>query len=729
MNQTYTIKNFRVFDEQGATFEMAPVTILTGCNSSGKSSVTKSLMLVHNLFENILNDYANGKRCYLEDYRLKLNHGKHNLGTFASIVNNKSLEKSFSIEYAVKSFSYVYVVCVTFSQDNYASAGNGRIANITIKDESGAQIFLLDLNSGVAECNIAQLKDSFFSFMNTISLLDQYENNTSYVNDLELAKKIQELQLDDYFKKFKTHANGQNYNFLHDHLSSLISLCSSIKGTEYKSLFYIDALQWLNGCEKESVRTRIKEHVKESMLNVCYDKEQKSPICEKIDLIVEEFYNSGFQSFMEFYLYYENKFLKRIKMEFMSDNLEERGTFISKIERSLAYQQEGVNSMMNYIKDAFLTYDNDIETFWNNEDFRFVFILHYLRLITSFADYNNMQKVEGDTTPIFDGMILFMCNTLYDVLINTPSFLNRIDFIDARRANVQRLYNFQDESSFNGVVQNYLSRQNVIPQRTLFEVYNLAITQPQEFKVIGKNADGSPIFDKPLIPGISKYSLHIDKDYSERYEQGTFLKTWLRRFEIAEDIDFDLSAEGSGVSVKLTGKNGVQRNLADYGFGVTQLTAILLQIETNIDNAQFEDGYVQLENSNVIKIKYGYRPSYIAVEEPESHLHPKFQSLLADMFYDAYQKYNISFIIETHSEYLVRKTQVLVAKKAKEDGWNAQDLAEKCPFKVYYMPKPEDGKPYDMHYQTNGTFVEQFGEGFYDEASTLSFQVLIADSE
>ena len=49
MNAKYTLKNFRVFDEQGATFELAPVTILTGCNSSGKSSITKSLMLLNPL--------------------------------------------------------------------------------------------------------------------------------------------------------------------------------------------------------------------------------------------------------------------------------------------------------------------------------------------------------------------------------------------------------------------------------------------------------------------------------------------------------------------------------------------------------------------------------------------------------------------------------------------------------------------------------------------------------
>ena len=50
MNTNLTIKNFRVFDEEGVTIELKPLTILTGCNSSGKSSVVKAVLL--------LNDFA-----------------------------------------------------------------------------------------------------------------------------------------------------------------------------------------------------------------------------------------------------------------------------------------------------------------------------------------------------------------------------------------------------------------------------------------------------------------------------------------------------------------------------------------------------------------------------------------------------------------------------------------------------------------------------------------------
>lgn len=45
-NPIFSLKNFRSFGEEGADFELAPITVLTGCNSAGKSSLVKALMLL-----------------------------------------------------------------------------------------------------------------------------------------------------------------------------------------------------------------------------------------------------------------------------------------------------------------------------------------------------------------------------------------------------------------------------------------------------------------------------------------------------------------------------------------------------------------------------------------------------------------------------------------------------------------------------------------------------------
>ena len=92
------------------------------------------------------------------------------------------------------------------------------------------------------------------------------------------------------------------------------------------------------------------------------------------------------------------------------------------------------------------------------------------------------------------------------------------------------------------------------------------------------------------------------------------------------------------------------------------------------------------------------------------------QSLLADIFYDAYRNYDIHFIVETHSEYLIRRTQAIIA------DYKSDDEFENRPFSVYYIgPK---GKAYEMEYTKSGRFNNSFGEGFFDEASRSSLRIL-----
>ena len=53
MNTKLTIKNFRVFDENGVTVDLKPITVLTGCNSSGKSSVVKAALMLNDVWRQL----------------------------------------------------------------------------------------------------------------------------------------------------------------------------------------------------------------------------------------------------------------------------------------------------------------------------------------------------------------------------------------------------------------------------------------------------------------------------------------------------------------------------------------------------------------------------------------------------------------------------------------------------------------------------------------------------
>lgn len=202
---------------------------------------------------------------------------------------------------------------------------------------------------------------------------------------------------------------------------------------------------------------------------------------------------------------------------------------------------------------------------------------------------------------------------------------------------------------------------------------------------------------------------------SNKIERGTFMKTWLQKFNICDYYKIE-NFEG-GLLIKLISEEVPEgRSLADYGYGITQLVALLLNIEIAINNA--EDEFVRIAGD---PIEYdpviSPIPYMLILEEPEVHLHPCLQSRLADMFLDA-SRYGVKFVIETHSEYLVRRTQVLVS----DMKLNEDNIDNRNEFRVYYFPK--NGAPYDMKYLPSGRFEYTFGEGFFDESARWHMEIL-----
>ncbi|UKK66880.1 AAA family ATPase [Prevotella communis] len=138
-------------------------------------------------------------------------------------------------------------------------------------------------------------------------------------------------------------------------------------------------------------------------------------------------------------------------------------------------------------------------------------------------------------------------------------------------------------------------------------------------------------------------------------------------------------------------------DLADKGMGSIQIVILLLRIATLIR-------------------KYKGQQLTVLLEEPEQNLHPAMQSKIADLINYVNIEFGLKFIIETHSEYLIRKTQVIVAELNKSVNRVA------IPFKVIYLPD-NDELPYDMQYRPDGKFSKEFGAGFFDEAAKLAFKI------
>lgn len=180
---------------------------------------------------------------------------------------------------------------------------------------------------------------------------------------------------------------------------------------------------------------------------------------------------------------------------------------------------------------------------------------------------------------------------------------------------------------------------------------------------------------------------------------------WLEEFKIGKGFEISLHHGGEILNIDIVvGKDSIQPKLTHmplgtFGTGSIQLVILLLKIASTLCKIATE--------VSPINDKY-----IIIVEEPEQNLHPAMQSKLTDLFNDVYIMTDgrVNFIVETHSEYLIRRTQVIVA----QNNYNEEQLDTENPFRVFYFP--EDAAPYDMVYLSNGHFEVAFGEGFFDEA-------------
>ena len=144
-------------------------------------------------------------------------------------------------------------------------------------------------------------------------------------------------------------------------------------------------------------------------------------------------------------------------------------------------------------------------------------------------------------------------------------------------------------------------------------------------------------------------------------------------------------------------------DLADKGMGSIQIILLLLRLAT-------------------LARKYKGLNLIVLLEEPEQNLHPALQSKLADLVYSINKDFRVRFIIETHSEYLVRHIQVLSAQIFKEG-------TDETPFKVIYLTGNKELPCYDMGFQKNGKFEKEFGPGFFNVADDAAMELFDLDDE
>ena len=204
--------------------------------------------------------------------------------------------------------------------------------------------------------------------------------------------------------------------------------------------------------------------------------------------------------------------------------------------------------------------------------------------------------------------------------------------------------------------------------------------------------------DNPLYTKILK---KIADGYDTNYFD--FIEKYLQIFGLGTSLEIKRNEEGLGTHIYIIDK-GRKTLLADMGYGISQVLPLIFQII--LAGKKNEEMGVKL-----------------FVEEPEANLHPALQSKLADMFVDAANQFNIQFIIETHSEYLIRRLQVLTAntytESNKNENWSELKTNDTQLYYFYQADAVPEGEEqvYKINIEEDGALTKNFGTGFFDVSS------------
>jgi len=611
----YSLRNFRIFGDEANHFELAPITLLIGENNSGKSTLTKSMMLFQNFFAKIRRDFTIGNFTQWDDYILDFTEGNHRLGNYETIQpfeSNKKLEIT------------------------YTTTSNILPAEAKILTKIEFEPIEPDGKSRTLSARISSIK----IYIDNFELYSYKRDSLGRERYITNFRLLETSFIQHYYKRKQNNYDySERYGILYAQFFRLNLLVRNrpnrvMSEIKHDAIFWTPILDKIWDCISDTLLTTIKSEINdENSFSYRFIKEKYDDLITNLLILVkEDFELSGEIVFGEYYKKLENKFVEKLNVN-APKQIRDYG-----------------NKVFAYNDLSDLTNKNIDSDKWqklsDNEKFSIIqLILDYCG-----ANFNNHKRI-CDTITAFATLIIGEPFVLNDKLVN-------LDFLELYRANVQRLFTFKTQgTSFNSLLTEYTRAHD------------------------------------------------INKKNNIIYKKGTFINKWIKNLTKYSSVDFEYTLDGEGLNIYLYEINPINKqtykyNLADVGFGMTPLLSVLIQIELRIIQKQ----------SNISKDKNNCIAT-ICIEEPESNLHPKYQSRLAEIFIDAYSNYDIEFLLETHSEYLVRKFQLLV----KHDN----NLCDKI-----CIHNLKEGTNRVIHINNNGLLDKPFWSGFYDEASILSAELL-----
>lgn len=560
------LDNFRIYS-QTANIKLAPLTILTGPNNSGKSTIPRSIFLMKNLDTRRL------------PFRLRLDSGKNPFGSFDMIANNRSDNNRISVGYDVHNIVLGEDLRVVFTlkRDNEFDAV---VRNITIESEKGP-VFEFRL-----------VKDKIMTRINAGYLY-------SKMKEIKKSRNLF-LELERNFRDIRSASGSYSEN-----------RNTGNENTGFIKIFHVD---------KNLKRKNISEFLKNQNLTTA-DYERLNY------LFGQQKINSP-----------EDKYISRVQ-KVLSEFKDDEVLFNSGIIRKLIEipeDQLDVPMLKAMIRKEFPEL-HDCLALMNNPE-TLVQIVQLLK-VKNYSEWESEFLVNENVTS--RRLADYDAEKEFSRSIG-QNFQTGFEKLDLMRA-VTEL-----SMTREGFRQVYNEYSNIKALASFSEfiigkiMHDMQADIEKTVSLDMRNPGMTSGFDNPLH--------ELFHHYSRKKEDDNFVRTWLGKFNICEDLTFETPVPGMGFFPVIR-KDRETNSISAEGSGTNNLIMLLLGIATAHESSDLSDFNDDITNY----------PKTLCIENPDSGLHPGWQSKLADMFNSARKNLGLNFLIETNSEYFIRKIQYLVA--------------------------------------------------------------------
>ena len=588
-------KGFRGFSDLSNSIELKNITILTGKNSSGKSSFIKLINLISKSIQDCDNFY--------EITKLNIDTSNDFAGGLDNLINNEEGVKCI-IEFTPKFYFNKHELHLNFVHLDYKLVLTTlEIFNI---EDKKLKKPLLTINNSIITVDCYSLFKQYQTFFYRYNVCEEY----SLINGDRTFTK-------DYKTKFINKGNQKNMTEWYKFHSGGILLKS------LGSVLHTGDLVF-NGFNADNKNIGEYFILNEKFLELDYS---NKGIRQLVDSIENK---DSLEDYVQFKKsqnkdYNLIKDLSKIQKVIYSNYIVET--------KSLKFEDLG-NSDMEYI--------NVIDEFTNSDDLNYSLEEITKLLINNSTAYNL---------------------TMGSLLIYQDSIVE--------------IFNLLKRTSFHSNVKNLTKRSY-----SIFEEDNNFSVFLKLWKILGP---------------------------TRKKETLDFLKKQINKLGIADNIKIEITDTTGFIYLV---KNGVQYPIIEEGSGAAKLVSLLLFLIKN--------GIYDFHLNNSESTKSNSFIKLLFIEEPESNLHPDLQSKMADILIDFINQYNVGLIIETHSEYFIRKLQYLIStKKVVNDKISLNYFERKMKNKKSTIIISE------IPISKEGVLEKEFGSGFLDEANNLSIDLFL----